>query len=64
MKEESHQHEIKEIIYLACKKGHMCDDIEDGQILGLRSGKGLELDIVAQGIEKYINEYVKLTSKV
>lgn len=41
---------IKEIIYGISQKGGMCEEIEDGQIIGLKTGKGLELDQVAEAI--------------
>ena len=53
MKEEEIKEEIKEIIYGCAKKGGMCDDFSDGQIIGLRTGKDLELDMVANGIAQW-----------
>lgn len=52
MKEE----EIKAIIYQNSKVGFMCDDLEDGQIIGLRTGKGLELDNVAKCLLEYLKD--------
>lgn len=50
---EQLKHEIKEIIYGCAKKGGICEDIEDGQIIGLRTGEGLEFDMVTQGIAQW-----------
>ena len=45
--------EIKEIIFNCAKKGGMCNDLIDGQIIGLRTGQGLEFDILAQELENW-----------
>lgn len=50
---ETLKEEIKEIIYACAKKGGMCDEIEDGQIIGLRTGKGLEFDMVTLEIAQW-----------
>lgn len=49
-------HEIREIIFQNCRKGTMCDDIEDGQVLGLRTGKGLEFENVSLCLADYLEE--------
>lgn len=61
MKEENVEnikHEIKEIIYGCAKKGGMCDDVIDGQIIGLRTGEGLEFDMVTLEIAKWYTDKV------
>lgn len=45
------ENKIKETIYSYAKKGGMCDEIEDGQIIGLKTGKGQELEQVAMAIK-------------
>lgn len=40
---------IKQIIYQYSNKGGMCDDLEDGQILGIKTG--VELEVIAEEIE-------------
>lgn len=50
---EKIKHEIKEIIFGCAKKGGMCDDFVDGQIIGLRTGEGLEFDAVTLGITEW-----------
>ena len=57
--------EIKEIIYGCAKRGGMCDDIQDGQIIGLRTGEGLEFDMVTLGIaEWYCDKAIGLMTKL
>lgn len=51
--------DIKEIIYRNAKKGGLCEDLEDGQIIGLRTGKGLELDILSENIENYLQTKIE-----
>ena len=48
--------EIKETIFRHSRQGMMCDDVNDGQILGIRTGKGLELDVIAEELLKIIND--------
>jgi len=48
--------DIKQIIYQNSHGGFMCDDFEDGQIIGLRTGDGLELDNVALSLLDYFND--------
>lgn len=63
MKEEIEKikSEIKEIIYGCAKKGGMCDDFQDGQVIGLRTGEGLEFDMVTLGIaEWYCDKAIEL----
>ncbi len=50
------EEEIKEIIYGCSNKGGLCENLEDGQIIGLRTGKGLELDILAENLCKYFKD--------
>jgi hypothetical protein len=50
---EKIKQEIKEIIYGCAKKGGMCDDFVDGQIIGLRTGEGLEFDMATLGIAEW-----------
>lgn len=51
--------QIKEIIFRHSRQGMMCDDINDGQILGIRTGKGLELDVIAEELLKLLNKREK-----
>lgn len=53
--------EIKEIIYKFSHKGGMCDEIEDWQIIGIKTGKGNELDLIADEIIKLFKKYEKNT---
>lgn len=56
--------EIKEIIYKYSKKGGMSDEIEDGQIIGIKTGKGKELDIIGKKIASlYKTSLVKFGSR-
>jgi len=58
---EKLQHEIKEIIYGCAKKSGMCDNFVDGQILGLRTGEGLEFDMVTLGLAQwYCDKVLKI----
>lgn len=47
---------IKEIIYKYSRQGMMCENMNDGQILGIRTGKELELDIIAEELLNIMNE--------
>lgn len=53
------EEEIKNIIYKYTKKAGMCDDVIDGQIIGLRTGEGLEFDTVAVEISKWHKSAIK-----
>lgn len=48
--------QIKETIYKYSRQGMMCEDVNDGQILGIRTGKGLELDVIARELLKIIKK--------
>lgn len=52
--------QIKQIIFGVSKKGGMCESIEDGQIIGLRTGKDLEFDLVAEGLYQYFSDLLKV----
>ena len=57
--------EIKKIIYGNAKKGFMCDDLADGQILGFRTGEGLEFDALTIGLaEWYCDKSIKLSNDI
>ena len=47
------KHEIKQIIYGCAKKGGVCENLSDGQILGFRTGEGLEFDMVTLVIAEW-----------
>lgn len=53
------EEKIKEIIYAHARKGTMCDEIEEGQIIGLKTGKGQELDMVAIMIKELFTQESK-----
>jgi len=45
--------DIKQIIYINSFRGAMCDDLEEGQIIGMKTGKGWELEAAAEGLADY-----------
>ena len=59
VKAENWEDELKQIIYQNCKIGLMCEELEDGQIIGLRTGQGLELDLLAKCLEDFIREKIQ-----
>lgn len=60
----SMKEDIKNIIFgNSYRLNKMCDDIKDGQIIGLRTGNGLEFDNLAESISEYIKDLLSSTRK-
>lgn len=59
MTQPSLREDIKQMIYENAYTGAMADEIEDGQLIGLKTGNGLELDKAVDAILHTLKERIE-----